>query len=139
LRYRLYREDPETYKAMFGDKGEAATERTRVADRAHATKMLSFFQRQRDEISKNYMLSPEEQAQKLREIDELEKPFMDMVQPNAGGGPTNAGAGPTNARGGPTHPGDIHRVRVIAPDGTEGTVPLRQLKAAKGKGYRVAP
>jgi len=63
-------------------------------------------------------------------MDELEKQVKEAAA--AGGGPTRAG-------GGPTHAGDIHRVRVIAPDGTEGTVPLRQLKAAKQKGYKVAP
>jgi len=123
FRYSLYQRDPDAYKAMFGDKGG-------VADRAQATKMFTFFEKQRDEISKNFMLGDDEKKQKLDEIDELEKPFKEAA--TAGGGPTTAG-------GGPTHPGDIHRVRVIAPDGTEGTVPLRQLKAAKQKGYRVAP
>jgi hypothetical protein len=124
-RYRLFREDPETYKAMFGDKSGAGP------DRATATKMLNYFDKRRREIQNDF-IDDQQKAQQLQDIEGLEKPFMDAVQPGAAVGPANAG-------GGPTHPGDKHRVSVIAPDGTKGTVPLRQLKAAKNKGYKVAP
>ncbi len=124
LRYKLYREDPDTYKAMFGDKGEAADERARVADRAHATRMLNFFEKQRGEIDKNYTLDENEKRQKLQEIDALEKPFKDAVEEPAAGGGGGGGKG--------------DRVSVVSPDGTPGTVPRSQLPAAKKKGYRVA-
>jgi hypothetical protein len=112
FRYQLYQRDPEGYKAMFGDKAASG-------DRAHAAKMLNFFQKQRTEISKNFMLGDDEKAQQLQEIDEMEKPFMDTARGNGAGGN-----------------GD--RVNVIHPDGTQGTVPRSQLGAAKRKGYRVA-
>lgn len=117
FRYSLYLRDPETYKALYGDKGEAATERTRVADRAHATTMLKYFDKRRDEISKDYTLGDDEKKQKLAEIDELEKPYKDAA--TAGGK-------------------DTDRVNVIGPDGTPGTVPRAQLERAKKKGYREA-
>jgi hypothetical protein len=112
FRYSLYQRDPEGYKAVFGDKAAAG-------DRAHATKMLTFFQKQRNEISKNFMLGDDEKAQQLQEIDEMEQPFMDIARGNDTGGS-----------------GD--RVNVTAPDGTPGTIPRSQLGAARRKGYRVA-
>lgn len=112
FRYGLYRRDPEGYKAVFGDKAAAG-------DRAHAAKMLNFFQKQRNEISKDFMIGDDEKAQKLAEIDEMEQPFKDAA-----------------AMGGAGGSGD--RVNVTAPDGTPGTIPRSQLGAAKRKGYRVA-
>lgn len=111
FRYSLFQRDPEGYKAVFGDK--AAT-----GDRAHATDMLKFFQRQRDSIQKDFMLGDDEKAQKLQEIDEVERPFKEA-----------AGVGGTEGNG--------DRVNVIHPDGTRGTIPRSQLPAAKRKGYRV--
>jgi hypothetical protein len=112
FRYSLFQRDPEGYKAVFGDK--AAT-----GDRAHATEMLKFFQKQRDAIQKDFMLGDDEKAQKLSEIDKLEKPFMDTARGNGEGG------------------GAADRVSVIHPDGTRGTIPRSQLGAANLKGYRV--
>jgi hypothetical protein len=122
-KFRLFKEDPETYKAMFGDKSAGGP------DKATATKMLTYFDKRRREIQNDFTLDDQQKAQQLQDIEGLEKPFMDAVQPGAGQG----------ASGGSANAEDKHRVRVIAPDGTEGTVPLRQLKDAKRKGYRVAP
>lgn len=110
FRYSLYKRDPEGYKAVFGDKAAAG-------DRAHASRMLNFFQRQRDAISKNFMLGDDEKAQQLQEIDDMEKPFMETARGNSGGG---------------------DRVNVVSPDGIPGTIPRSQLGAARRKGYRVA-
>jgi hypothetical protein len=123
-KFRLFKEDPDTYKAMFGDK-----DKTGAPDRATATKMLSYFDRRRREINQDFTLDDAQKQEQLKDIENLEKPFMDAVQPGAGSGRTDAGGA------GEGH----HRVRVISPDGKEGTVPLSQLKDAKKKGYRVAP
>jgi hypothetical protein len=119
-RYALFKKDPDAYKAMYGDRGQANEDRQTNADRTHATAMLRFFQRQRDEVSKNFMLGEDEKTEKLRELDELEKPFMETAQGKGGGG------------GG----GKNDRVNVIRADGTHGTIPRSQLDKAKKKGYR---
>jgi len=112
-RYRLFKEDPETYKAMFGDKsGERP-------DRGTATKMLNYFDRRRREIQNDFTLDDQQKAQQLEDIAGLEKPFMDAVQPNNGGN-------------------NEDRVTVTSPDGRVGTVPRSQLDKAKKKGYRVS-
>jgi len=77
FRYSLYQRDPDGYKAVFGDKGA-------TGDRNHAERMLRFFQHQRDAIQKDFMLGDDEKAQKLQEIDQLQKPFMDAS--GVGGG-----------------------------------------------------
>lgn len=121
-RYALFKKDPDSYKAMYGDRGQATEDRQANTDRTHATAMLKYFQKQRDEIEKNFMLGDDEKAQKLRELDEIEKPFMETAR-GAGGG-----AGGKN-----------DRVNVIHPDGTAGTIPRNQLKGALKKGYKQAP
>jgi len=113
FRYSLYQRDPQGYKAVFGDKGA-------TADRAQATKMFTFFEKQREAIQKDFMLDENEKAQQLKDIEELERPYRDVIAGGGGGG--NAG----------------ERVSVIAPDGTPGTIPRSQVAAAKRKGYRVA-
>jgi hypothetical protein len=107
---------------MYGDRGQAAEDRQANTDRTHATAMLKYFQKQRDEIEKNFMLGDDEKAQKLRELDEIEKPFMETAR-GAGGG-----AGGKN-----------DRLNVIHPDVTAGTIPRSQLKGALKKGYKQAP
>src|SRR5216683_436842 len=114
VRYQLFQRDPEGYKDVFGDRGQAA------GDRAHATRMLNFFQKQRDTIQKDFMLGDDEKAQKLQEIDQLQKPFADAT---GVGGAGNSGS---------------DRVNVIHPNGAHGTIPRSQLPAAKRKGYREA-
>jgi len=89
--------------------------------------MLNYFQKQRDEISKNFMLGDDEKAQKLQELDQLQKPFMD----------TASGSGNAGGVGGAGNAGS-DRVNVIHPNGMPGTIPRSQLPAAKRKGYRVA-
>jgi hypothetical protein len=118
-RYALFKRDPDAYKAMYGDRGQAADDRQGNADRTHATAMLKFFQKQRDEISKDFMLGDDEKAAKLKEFDELEKPFMETARGGGGGGKND-------------------RVNVIRGDGTHGTIPRSQLDKAKKKGYREA-
>jgi len=110
-RYAIYKRDPEAYRGMFGREG---------SDRTHAARMLTYFQRQRDAIGRDFTLDEATKAQRLREIEELERPFLEA-----------AGVG-----GGPGPGGD--RVRVLAPDGTLGTIPRTQLDRAKKKGYRLA-
>jgi len=127
-KYRLFQEDPETYKAMFGDKSGSGP------DKATATKMLNYFDKRRREVQQDFTLEDQQKQEQLNEIDKLAQPFMDAVQPGAAGGPGSATPRPTSARGG----SQGHRVTVIAPDGTRGTVPLSKLKAAKEQGYRVA-
>ena len=108
-RYELYNRDPEAYKAMFGDRGAAQ-------DEAQATRMLNYFDKRRKEISGDWALDETEKAKQLSEIDELQKPYM-----NAAGGNQ-----------------DSDRVTVIHPNGTKGTIPRSQLKAAQKKGYKTA-
>jgi hypothetical protein len=124
-RYNLFKKDPDAYKAMFGDRGQAADDRQANSDRTHAATMLKFFQKQRDEIDKNFMLGDDEKAEKLRELDELQKPFMETARGGGGGGRETAG-------------GKNDRVNVIDPNGRPGTIPRGQLDKAKKKGYRVA-
>jgi len=111
-RYRLFKEDPDTYRAMFGDKSGDKP------DRATATRMLSYFDKRRREVQGDFTLDDEQKRQQLDEITNLERPFMEAVQPGA-----------TNVKGG-------DRVEVIHPDGRRGSIPRSQLNAAKKKGYR---
>ena len=113
-RYRLFKEDPDTYKAMFGDKSGAGP------DRATATKMLNYFDKRRREIGSDFTLDDQQKAQQLQDVEDLERPFMDAVQPGAADG------------------GKGDRVPVVDPNGQAGTIPRSQLKAAKKKGYREA-
>jgi len=110
-RYRLFKEDPETYKAMFGDRQGAV-------DKATATKMLGYFDKRRRELDQDFTLDDQQKKEQLADIDRLAQPFMDVTQPGAGGGPKE------------------DRVRVIAPNGQPGTIPRSKLEAAKKKGYR---
>jgi hypothetical protein len=112
-KFRLFKEDPETYKAMFGDKAG-------TPDRATATRMLNYFDKRRREVNGDFMLDETQKQEQLRDIENLEKPFMDAVQP------------------GRTDRGGEDRVNVIGPDGTPGTIPRTQLEKAKKKGYREA-
>lgn len=115
FRYSLYQRDPEGYKAVFGDK-EAAADFTRAE---HTAKLKAFFDKQRDAISKDFMLGDDEKAQQLRDLDEAERQFREA----------------TGGAGGPSG-GD--RVNVIDPNGQPGTIPRSQLKKAKKQGYREA-
>ena len=111
-KFRLFKEDPETYKAMFGDKAG-------TPDRATATRMLNYFDKRRREVNGDFMLDETQKQEQLRDIENLEKPFMDAVQPGARGG------------------GNEDRVTVTHPDGRTGTIPRSQIPQAKKKGYRV--
>jgi hypothetical protein len=111
-KYRLFKEDPETYKAMFGDKSGTAP------DRRTATSMLNYFDKRRKEVNGDFTLDDDQKKQQLQEIENLERPFLDAVQPNAANG--------------------NDRVTVTHPDGRTGTIPRSQLGAAKKKGYREA-
>jgi hypothetical protein len=114
-KFRLFKEDPDTYKAMFGEKPSGGP------DKATATKMLNYFDRRRREVQGDFMLDDAQKQEQLKDIENLEKPFLDAVQP----GRTDRGA--------------EDRVNVIGPDGTPGTIPRKQLDKAKRKGYREAP
>ena len=109
-RYQLFKEHPEDYKAMFGDKANRP-------DRATATRMLNYFDKRRREVNSDFTLDDQQKQQQLQDIDTLEKPFLDAVQPDNSGG-------------------DEDRVTVTHPDGRSGTIPRSRLEAAKKKGYR---
>jgi hypothetical protein len=126
-RYALFQKDPDAYRAMYGDRGQAAADRAGNAASGRAVQMLKYFQNQRDEISKNFMLGDDKKAQKLQELDQLQKPFMDTA---SGSGNAGGVGGAGNAAS--------DRVNVIHPNGTRGTIPRGQLDKAKKKGYRVA-
>jgi hypothetical protein len=97
---------------MFGDKTKSAP------DRATATRMLNYFDKRRREVNGDFTLEDDQKKQQLQEIENLERPFMDAVQPGAA---QNSGA---------------DRVNVISPDGRRGHIPRSQLGAAKNKGYK---
>jgi hypothetical protein len=111
-RYRLFKNDPDAYKAMFGEKGVGK------ADAATATRMLNYFDKRRREVDQDFTLDDEQKKQQRDDIDNLEQPFMDAVQPGA---PQNASS---------------DRVNVMSPDGRRGHIPRSQLDSAKKKGYR---
>lgn len=113
-KYRLFKEDPDTYRAMFGDKS------AEKPDRATATRMLNYFDRRRREIQQDFTLDDNQKQEQLKDVENLEKPFLDAVQPGAAAGGKN------------------DRVEVIHPNGQRGTVPRSQLDKAKKKGYREA-
>ncbi|MBZ5701022.1 MAG: hypothetical protein LAN84_04175 [Acidobacteriia bacterium] len=113
-KYRLFKEDPDTYKAMFGEKPSGGP------DKATATKMLNYFDRRRREVQGDFTLDDAQKQEQLRDIENLEKPLFEAVQP------------------GRTDRGGEDRVNVIGPDGTPGTIPRSQLDKAKRKRYRVA-
>ncbi|HEY6129263.1 MAG TPA: hypothetical protein VIW23_13880 [Candidatus Acidoferrum sp.] len=117
-KYRLFKQDPETYRAMFGDKNAGGP------DRATATKMLAYFDRRRREVNQDFTLEDSQKQEQLKDIENLEQPFLDAVQPGAG-------------RGGAGAVGADDRVEVIHPNGQRGTIPRSQLGTAKKKGYRV--
>jgi hypothetical protein len=64
------------------------------------------------------MIDEPTKAQQLREIEELERPFLRGAQ---------VGSGP-GAQG--------DRVTVVAPDGTIGTIPRSNLQKALRRGYK---
>jgi hypothetical protein len=110
-KYRLFKEDPETYRAMFGDKSGGGP------DRANAARMLNYFDKRRREVNGDFTLDDNQKQEQLKEIENLEKPFMDAAQPGNRGGSED-------------------RVAVRHPDGRVGTVPRSQIDKAKKKGYR---
>ncbi len=118
-KYRLFKQDPESYRAMFGDKTASGP------DRATATKMLNYFDRRRREANQDFTLDDQQKQEQLEGIEKLEEPFLDAVQPGANRGSGAAG-------------GADDRVEVVHPNGQRGTIPRSQLDKAKKKGYRVA-
>ncbi|HEY4816740.1 MAG TPA: hypothetical protein VIH67_04875 [Candidatus Acidoferrum sp.] len=111
-RYRLFKEHPEDYKAMFGDKG------ANRPDRGTATRMLNYFDKRRREVNSDFTLDDQQKQQQLQDIETLERPFLDAVQPDSAGA-------------------NEDRVTVMHPDGRSGTIPRSQIEKAKKKGYRV--
>lgn len=120
-RYSLYKRDPDAYKAMFGNRGDAQDQATNARTQAQAARMLKYFDGQRKEIQNSFLMDDTEKQQRLAEIDQLEKPYRDAAQVNAG----------------PTDQGDT--IQVINPNGTAGTIPIVNLKKALKKGYKLAP
>ena len=121
-RYALYKRDPEAYRAMFGDRGEAQDATKSARDAAQASRMLSYFDKRRKEIQNDFTLDDAEQQRQLAEIDALEKPYRDATK--AGGGtPLNTatrGGGPQRKyQAGDTvsYRGKPMRVKSVRPDG----------------------
>jgi len=108
-RYRLFKEDPDTYRAMFGDKSGGGP------NPANATRMLNYFDKRRREVNGDFTLDDNQKQEQLKEIENLEKPFMDAAQPGGRGG-------------------NEDRVTVVHPNGKVGTIPRSQLDKAKKKG-----
>ena len=108
-RYDLFKKDPDAYHAMFGDRASQQ-------EQAQASRMLTYFDKRRKEISSDWSLDEPTKAQQLAEIDQLETPYLDA----AGGGAAE------------------QRVTVVSPKGVSGTIPRSQLDAAKKKGYKLA-
>ena len=114
-RYRLFQKDPDAYRAMFGDREAGQTSR----DQAQAARMLNYFEKQRKTIRDDFTLDDAEKQRQLSEIDDMEKPYLDVAQP--GGHPRAANAGgprPSYKAGDEvTYKGQHMRVRNIRPDG----------------------
>lgn len=72
-RYQLYLKNPEAYKAMYGDRGAAQ-------DAAQATRMLNYFKGQRQQIENDWTIDEATRQQRLSEIEELERPYLDIVR-----------------------------------------------------------
>jgi len=91
-RYRLYKQDPDAYLAMTGGDRKAA-----AADQAHADRMLKYFQSRRAEVEKDLLLDDATKKQKLDELAELERPYLDAAKPQT---PAASGGKPASERRG---------------------------------------
>jgi hypothetical protein len=125
-RYALYLKDPDAFKAMYGDRAAAQGSR----DEAQAARMLKFFDGQRKQIESDFTLDDQTKQQKLAEVQELEKPYLDAAKVGGPGGNKNAGANDSGPR-----PGEVE---VINPDGQHGYIPRAKLNKALGRGYKQA-
>ena len=113
-RYQLFKRDPDAYLQMTG-----AAQRGTTAERQHAEKMLKYFDEERTAISKDFLLDEPTRKQRLAEIGELEKPYLELAKPgNAGaGGASEKPAGERRgAAAGRGRPGANGNAATLPPD-----------------------
>ena len=120
-RYSLYKRDPDAYKSMFGNRGDAQDQANSARAQAQATRMLKYFDAQRKEIQNSFLMDDNEKQQQLSQIDQLEKPYQDAAQVK------------------PRATDESDTIQVINPNGTAGTIPVSNIKKALSRGYKVAP
>jgi hypothetical protein len=120
-RYALYQKDPAAFKEMYGNRGGAQ-------EQGQAARMLRFFDGQRKQIQGDFMLGDQEKEQKLAEIQELEKPYLDAAQVGGAGWTKNAGANDNGLRAG--------EVEVTGPHGEHGYIPRTNLARAIRRGWK---
>jgi len=121
-RYRLFKQDPDSYKAMYGDRGGSL-------DQAQAARMLKYFDGRRKEVEGDFTLDDQTKQQKLQELDDLQKPYLDAAQ-TGGASRTDGNAGGTGPRNG--------EVEVVNPNGQHGYIPRANLSKALRRGYKQA-
>jgi hypothetical protein len=121
-RYALYQKDPDAFKAMYGDRGGAQ-------EQGQAARMLKFFDGQRKQIQGDFTLGDQEKQQKLAEIQELEKPYLDAAKVSGAGGNRNARG--TQAEG--PRPDEVE---VKGPNGEHGYIPRANLAKATKRGWK---
>ena len=129
-RYSLYKRDPEAYKEMYGDRGAAQGSR----DQAQAAKMLRYFDGQRKSIENDFTLDDSEKQKQLGDIDDLEKPYLDVAQPDSMRSSGSDRTSQDTNVGGPRS----DEVEVINPSGEPGYIPRANLQKALKRGYKQA-
>lgn len=132
-RYSLYKRDPEAYRDMFGNRGTAQ-------DQAQASRMLKFFDTEKNRITNDFTLSDDDKKQQLQEISDLEQPYLAAagVQPPGGQGapaPSRNAGSNQNANGNPGGPRK-DEVEVTNPEGVRGYIPKANLAKALKQGYK---
>jgi len=120
-RYSLYKRDPDAYKSMFGNRGDAQDQANSARAQAQAARMLKYFDARRKEIQNSFLMDDDEKQQQLSQIDQLEKPYQDAAQVK------------------PRATDESDTIQVINPNGTAGTIPVSNIKKALSRGYKVAP
>jgi hypothetical protein len=121
-RYALFLKDPEAFKAMYGDRGGAQ-------EQGQAARMLKFFDGQRKQIQGDFTLDEQTKQQKLTEIQELEKPYLDAAKVGGAAGKKNAGG--THDQG--PRAGEVE---VTGPNGEHGYIPRANLAKATQRGWK---
>lgn len=134
-RYSLYKRDPEAYRDMFGNRGTAQ-------DQAQASRMLKFFDTEKNRITNDFTLGDDDKKQQLQEIADLEQPYLaaaSVQPPSAQGAPSPARNGNANQNanangnvGGPRK----DEVEVTNPQGVRGYIPKANLARALKQGYK---
>lgn len=125
-RYALFQKDPDGYKSMYGERGGAQ-------EQAQAARMLKFFDGRRKEIEGDFTLDDQTKQQRLSEIGELEKPYLDAAKV---GGPSGGAAAKKNAGGASGDGPRAGEIEVNGPNGEHGYIPRAKLAKAKTLGWK---